>query len=1563
LAVVFLAVLQPAHAQTPSRANGSALYNTNPDCSGCHGSPPDATNPTGIFNAANNPTLVADAANCGPGVNPGLPAPYNVNSCTGMNDGPTGPIQLAIGPGAANGPQNQKDVAYYIADYVAPIVHNGAVTTGFNTPITIDLTPYISGYNSAGNFTFTGGNAQSVAIVGAAPTHGAVGAPAGLSVTYTPSAAASNVNDTFSFTATSPNGNVSGTATITVHINAAPVPVASNTTVGPFVYQSTGNVINLAGVIAADNPGPPAGIATGLGSPGAPSATANGGTITAVTPPFALTYSAPIDKVTDSFTYTVSGPGGVSTAKTVTVLITTPNPPGLSPPITLPAAFNPGTPTVTTSVLTITSAFTGPVNSYGTPVEVVGPNNGTVVSGPGLGQVTYTPKPLYTGTDQFTISATNPGGTTTATVTVNVQAPTAPTRLTTPVNTNATYNNGPPAAQTTIDLSTGVFGGYVVGLQVGGVALPTTTPHGTIAQGPGAESLLYTPALGFHGVDTFQVTAYNQTGSSPAVTVNVTTNLPAVPVAHNLTVTPAIAYNTATPIDLTASITGVLNTSNPVAVTQPAHGTTTVSGKVVTYTPAATYYGGPDAFTYTASGPGGTSTPATVSLTVALPAVPTAASRPVTVIFNTPTPINLQPSVTGVVTSLALGASPSHGTASVSGFVLTYTPNAGYLGPDSLTYTATGPGGTSAPATLAITVSALPTVAPTITLNVPLNSPTTANLARFITGSGITGVEILTQPAHGSVSVNGTDITYSPVYNFFGTDSFTYRAFGAGGNATGTVTIRIQGRPNPAQDPDVSGLIDAQIAEARVFTRTQISNFDQRMESLHRAAPAESPDDAASPTARSDRTRTPLAQSLQAGASAATAPGAPTLANANSADAAIAAPLAASTSNLPVLIAAANPRQTLPPPVDPFADPPPGSLAPAASSTSALDTPNGQYRLNQRVGGAPVSSLGAVVGPTDPGSQLSRTPFPLSLSSLDLASVAGAIGAASDPATGVGTWIAGAVDFGNREQPSGLPNGLKFHTDGVSLGADRRLADNLVVGLGLGYAYDRTDVGSDGTQSRASGTVVAAYASYQPTPKTYVDAVVGFGTLDFDTARFVAPVDEVATGHRTGEQAFASITAGYDIRANELHVSPYARLDFATDRLHQYTESGAGLNALTYSAQNVPTTDLALGVRLDAQHDTSFGSVVPHARLEYQHDFEGQSEASVSYADLFNGPSYGVPTNTIDRNALIGGIGVDFYLRRGLMFGIDYQALRSTGNESSQMIRFRLSQELDADLLPTTNLNLLPPGAFTSPVGLRADASYTYDDNVTRNDGDDKLSDQSYALNVSRPFLIPIVETAQAIVTPFVGGEKFDEYGGLNHVLYGVNGEVQYRSGSEFASPIYAIFINTDGENYSSYERTGYRYTVGLSVTKPLTDRISLFGALAYDNRHGRSEVFDDQDGSARLNLDYALNAHGTFYMSGEYRRGDVVSTGQSDLGSLDIASAYVKDDVFSTDVTRFSYRFRANTYLLGVGYNYALGATDSLDFSWRWAQSTPLHQPGFAGADFIRYFDNQFTVVYLVRF
>ncbi|MBL7396107.1 hypothetical protein INQ29_25070, partial [Escherichia coli] len=71
--------------------------------------------------------------------------------------------------------------------------------------------------------------------------------------------------------------------------------------------------------------------------------------------------------------------------------------------------------------------------------------------------------------------------------------------------------------------------------------------------------------------------------------VSITVVAPSAPVA-NARSGVAIPYNgTGTPIDLSGSITGVH--SSIAVVTVPQHGSFVVAGDVVTYTPAATYYG------------------------------------------------------------------------------------------------------------------------------------------------------------------------------------------------------------------------------------------------------------------------------------------------------------------------------------------------------------------------------------------------------------------------------------------------------------------------------------------------------------------------------------------------------------------------------------------------------------------------------------------------------------------------------------------------------------------------------------------------------------------------------------------------------------------------------------------------------------------------------------------------------------------------------------------------------------------------------------------------------------
>jgi hypothetical protein len=379
---------------------------------------------------------------------------------------------------------------------------------------------------------------------------------------------------------------------------------------------------------------------------------------------------------------------------------------------------------------------------------------------------------------------------------------------------------------------------------------------GTNFTGATAVSFGSTAATSFTVDSATQITAVSPAGSAGAVNLSVTTPggtatsngaftyaTPSVAPTVTSPSNVSVAFNSqGTAIDLTSSVSGVW--SSIAVATAPANGTTSIAGNVVTYRPRAGYYG-TDSFTFTATGPGGTSAPASVTLTIATPVAPTAAARSgVNVALNTATTIDLSSSVSGVASSVAVATAPTNGTTSVAGFVITYTPTAGYVGADSFTYTATGPGGTSAPAIVSVAVTgSVPAVQPQ-SATASDGAMVSVELTRGATFGPFTAARVTNVSPANAVSTvitstgDGATRRYfveaTPAARFSGTITINYTlANSFGVSPVGVVTLTVAGRPDPASDRNVRALTDAQVQATRRFGRSQIANFMRRNEQLH----------------------------------------------------------------------------------------------------------------------------------------------------------------------------------------------------------------------------------------------------------------------------------------------------------------------------------------------------------------------------------------------------------------------------------------------------------------------------------------------------------------------------------------------------------------------------------------------------------------------------------------------------------------------------------------------------------------------------------------------------------
>jgi hypothetical protein len=331
----------------------------------------------------------------------------------------------------------------------------------------------------------------------------------GANVTYR----SGNQTGTFVFEYTISDGKGgTDTGTVTITVNAAGVnnpPVAANDSAT--TDQDTAVTIN---VISNDSD--PDGDTITVSSVGAASngnVVNNGNGTVTYTPNVGFSGS-------DSFTYIIDDGNGGTAAATVTVTV---NAVVANNP---PVANNDSATTYEDTAVTINvgSNDSDPDGDALVFSNFSDPANGSVVYN-GVGTVTYTPDPGFSGTDSFTYQIDDGnGGTATATVSVVVDV--APNNL--PVanddsasvdkNNSVTINvlgndNDPDNDPLTIDsLGTPVAGGSVV-----------DNGNGTVT---------FTPANNFIGNDSFTYTISDGNGGTATATVVVTVNDIAPPTMH-----------------------------------------------------------------------------------------------------------------------------------------------------------------------------------------------------------------------------------------------------------------------------------------------------------------------------------------------------------------------------------------------------------------------------------------------------------------------------------------------------------------------------------------------------------------------------------------------------------------------------------------------------------------------------------------------------------------------------------------------------------------------------------------------------------------------------------------------------------------------------------------------------------------------------------------------------------------------------------------------------------------------------------------------------------------------
>ncbi len=460
-------------------------------------------------------------------------------------------------------------------------------------------------------------------------------------------------------------------------------------------------------------------------------------------------------------------------------------------------------------------------------------------------QVVYTPAASFVGTDSFVYTITDASGadTSTATVTVTVNV----------VVDTPTANDDTATVNQDMSVSIAVLDNDDFGTD-GAASSGSLTVTGSSVEAGAIivvnNEVVYTPAAGFVGTDTFVYTITDGSAdvATGMVTVTVTTvtSLP-VPTAEFdfVSVNTGSSQNRIAVLD---NDTFGSNGANINGLTMPNgltsgisvrgasisidnNGTDNTLDDVIIYSPPVDFIG-IDIFDYTITDATGNAATATVTVTVSIATdIPTAVDDTAVVdqdisvsvaVLNNDSFGTDGAANTGSLT--VTGVTVQAGSTSVENNEVVYTPAASFTGVDSFTYTITDTSGDTSTATVTVTVNVVVTTNGTPTANndvatVAQDSADNVISILLDTGAGAdsfgTDGPNATHPISlsgtytdlgGKLELDGNTVKYTPEAGFSGVDSFNYTITDASGDAdTATVTITVVGiNGTPIANNDVA---------------------------------------------------------------------------------------------------------------------------------------------------------------------------------------------------------------------------------------------------------------------------------------------------------------------------------------------------------------------------------------------------------------------------------------------------------------------------------------------------------------------------------------------------------------------------------------------------------------------------------------------------------------------------------------------------------------------------------------------------------------------------------------
>jgi uncharacterized protein with beta-barrel porin domain len=235
-----------------------------------------------------------------------------------------------------------------------------------------------------------------------------------------------------------------------------------------------------------------------------------------------------------------------------------------------------------------------------------------------------------------------------------------------------------------------------------------------------------------------------------------------------------------------------------------------------------------------------------------------------------------------------------------------------------------------------------------------------------------------------------------------------------------------------------------------------------------------------------------------------------------------------------------------------------------------------------------------------------------------------------------GVYLEGIGQFVNIDGNSDV-QGYNLTGGGITLGADRRINDQLVLGGAVSYLNSDASLTQNGSISAESG-LAQIYAVWFR-QGLHLEGALGGSMTSYDTER--QGVNGYAKGSTDGTGWNALLDGGYDWRQGSWSFGPQLGVQYESATFDSFTEKGS-LAPLKFGSQSQDAlyTQVGAAVRYRGNVTGTWTYVTPELNLAWRHNYSDPTYSMKSRLASGDGNSFTVNGPDLGSDSFVGNLGI-----------------------------------------------------------------------------------------------------------------------------------------------------------------------------------------------------------------------------------------------------------------------------------------------------------------------------------